>query len=107
MEMLLTGDMVPAARAQELGLINRVVPEADLHAATRALAAQIAAKSPLTVAIGKEAFYRQAEMDLAHAYDYAVGGHDPEHAGARRRGRHRRVPDKAPAALDRHVIPGT
>jgi enoyl-CoA hydratase/carnithine racemase len=71
MEMLLTGDMVPAARARELGLVNRVVPEADLQAATRALAAQIAAKSPLTVSIGKEAFYRQAEMDLASAYDYA------------------------------------
>jgi enoyl-CoA hydratase/carnithine racemase len=71
MEMLLTGDMVPAALARELGLVNRVVPEADLHEATRTLAAQIAAKSPLTVAIGKEAFYRQAEMDLSHAYDYA------------------------------------
>ena len=71
MEMLLTGDMVPAARARELGLINRVVPESDLHAATLALATQIAAKSPLTVAIGKEAFYRQVEMDLSSAYDYA------------------------------------
>jgi enoyl-CoA hydratase/carnithine racemase len=71
MEMLLTGDMVPAARARELGLVNRVVPAQDLRAATLALAEQIAAKSPLTVAIGKEAFYRQAEMDLAAAYDYA------------------------------------
>jgi enoyl-CoA hydratase/carnithine racemase len=71
MEMLLTGDTIPAARARELGLVNRVVPEATLHEATRALAAQIAAKSPMTVAIGKEAFYRQAEMDLSHAYDYA------------------------------------
>jgi enoyl-CoA hydratase/carnithine racemase len=71
MEMLLTGDLIPAARAQQLGLINRVVPEADLPAATRALATQIATKSPLTVAIGKEAFYRQAEMPLAAAYDYA------------------------------------
>jgi enoyl-CoA hydratase/carnithine racemase len=71
MEMLLTGDMVPAVRARELGLINRVVPEADLQTATRTLAAQIAAKSPLTVGIGKEAFYRQAEMDLSTAYDYA------------------------------------
>ena len=71
MEMLLTGDMVSAQRARELGLVNRVVPEAELHAATLALAIQIAAKSPLTVAIGKEAFYRQAEMDLAAAYDYA------------------------------------
>jgi enoyl-CoA hydratase/carnithine racemase len=71
MEMLLTGDLIPAARARDLGLINRVVPDAELPAATRALAARIAAKSPLTVAIGKEAFYRQAEMDLASAYDYA------------------------------------
>ncbi len=71
MEMLLTGDMVPAARARELGLINRVVPEDELQAATLALATQIAAKSPLTVAIGKEAFYRQVEMDLSSAYDYA------------------------------------
>jgi enoyl-CoA hydratase/carnithine racemase len=71
MEMLLTGDLIQADRAQQLGLINRVVPEADLPAATRALATQIATKSPLTVAIGKEAFYRQAEMPLAAAYDYA------------------------------------
>jgi enoyl-CoA hydratase/carnithine racemase len=71
MEMLLTGDMIPATRAKELGLINRVVPETDLRDATLALAAQIAGKSPLTVAIGKEAFYRQAEMNLSDAYDYA------------------------------------
>ena len=71
MEMLLTGELVSAAKAQQLGLINRVVPEADLHQATRAVAAQIASKSPLTVAIGKEAFYRQAEMPLSEAYDYA------------------------------------
>jgi enoyl-CoA hydratase/carnithine racemase len=71
MEMLLTGEAVSALRARELGLVNRVVPEAELHDATRALAAQIAAKSPLSVAIGKEAFYRQAEMDLSRAYNYA------------------------------------
>jgi len=71
MEMLLTGEFVPAGRARELGLVNRVVPDTDLRAATLALAQQIAAKSPLTVAIGKEAFYRQAEMDLAAAYVYA------------------------------------
>jgi enoyl-CoA hydratase/carnithine racemase len=71
MEMLLTGDLIPAARAEALGLINRTVPEPDLAAATRALAEQIASKSPLTVAIGKQAFYRQAELPLAAAYDYA------------------------------------
>jgi len=71
MEMLLTGELVDAPRARELGLINRVVPEADLADATMALAAGIAAKSPLTVAIGKEAFHRQAEMKLTDAYAYA------------------------------------
>jgi len=73
MEMLLTGEMVDAARARELGLINRVVPEPELDTAVAGLAARIAGKSPLTLAIGKEAFYRQAEMDLATAYDYAAG----------------------------------
>ena len=73
MEMLLTGEPVSAARAAELGLVNRVVAGAELGAATRALAGRIAAKSPLTVAIGKQAFHRQAEMDLASAYDYASG----------------------------------
>ena len=68
MEMLLTGDMVPAWRAREIGLVNRVVADAELAVATRALAGQIAAKSPLTLKIGKEAFYRQAEMGLGDAY---------------------------------------
>jgi enoyl-CoA hydratase/carnithine racemase len=72
MEMLLTGDLISADRAREIGLINRVVPEDALDDAVLALAHQIAAKSPLTVAIGKEAFYRQAEMNLADAYDYAA-----------------------------------
>jgi enoyl-CoA hydratase/carnithine racemase len=72
MEMLLTGDLVDAATAKALGLVNRVVPRAELTGATTALASQIAAKSALTVAIGKEAFYRQAELDLAAAYDYAA-----------------------------------
>jgi enoyl-CoA hydratase/carnithine racemase len=71
MEMLLTGDLIDAARARELGLVNRVVPEAELDAAVAALARQIAEKSPLTLAIGKEAFYRQAEMGLGDAYAYA------------------------------------
>jgi enoyl-CoA hydratase/carnithine racemase len=71
MEMLLTGDMVGANDAQRLGLVNRVVADETLEEATLALARQIASKSPLTLAIGKEAFYRQAEMDLAAAYAYA------------------------------------
>ena len=72
MEMLLTGDLIDAARAREIGLVNRVVPEDNLDEAVAALAAQIAAKSPLTLAIGKAAFYRQAELDLDAAYRYAA-----------------------------------
>jgi enoyl-CoA hydratase/carnithine racemase len=71
MEMLLTGDLVDAGRARELGLVNRVVPEATLDAEVGALARQIAAKSALTVKTGKEAFYRQAELPLGQAYAYA------------------------------------
>jgi enoyl-CoA hydratase/carnithine racemase len=71
MEMLLTGDLLPAARAAEIGLINRVVPADTLPEAALALAGQIASKSPLTLKIGKEAFYRQLDMPLAQAYDHA------------------------------------
>jgi enoyl-CoA hydratase/carnithine racemase len=72
MEMLLSGEMIDAATAQALGLVNRVVAETELDAAATALSELIAKKSPLTVAIGKEAFYRQAEMPLADAYAYAA-----------------------------------
>jgi enoyl-CoA hydratase/carnithine racemase len=71
MEMLLTGELIDASRAHALGLVNRVVPESDLDAAVASLAGQIVAKSPLTLAIGKEAFYRQAEMGLDEVYAYA------------------------------------
>lgn len=71
MEMLLTGDLIPAARAEEMGLVNRVVAKADLRDATDALAAQIASKSSYTLAVGKRAFYDQAEMSLTDAYEYA------------------------------------
>ena len=70
-EILYSARRLTSAEALQIGLVNRVVPEAELEAATTALARQIAAKSPLTLAIGKEAFYRQAEMDLASAYGYA------------------------------------
>ena len=70
MEMLLTGDMIDAATAERIGLVNRVVPATELDAATYAIAEKIASKSPLTLAIGKEAFYRQLEMDLDAAYRY-------------------------------------
>jgi enoyl-CoA hydratase/carnithine racemase len=71
MEMLLTGETIDADTAVRLGLINRAVEPAELDAAVAKLAGTIAAKSPLTVAIGKEAFYRQLELDLERAYEYA------------------------------------
>ena len=71
MEMLLTGDLIGAARAREIGLINRIVPAAAPREETLKLAQQIAAKSRVSVAIGKEAFYRQLEMGLTDAYAYA------------------------------------
>jgi enoyl-CoA hydratase/carnithine racemase len=72
MEMLLTGKLVDAATAQAIGLVNRIVPRDRLREAVDGLAREIAGKSALTVAIGKEAFYRQAELDLAAAYRYAA-----------------------------------
>ena len=70
MEMLLTGEMIPAERAEAMGLVNRVVADDDLEAETRALAARIAEKSPKAVKTGIEAFYAQAEMTLDQAYAY-------------------------------------
>ena len=71
MEMLLTGDMTPAARAAEIGLVNRVATENALREATLEMARKIASKSSMTLATGKRAFYAQREMPLAQAYDYA------------------------------------
>ena len=71
MEMLLTGEMVDASTAREFGLINRVVPREYLNQIVTKYAQTIASKSPSTIRIGKEAFYRQAEMGLADAYDHA------------------------------------
>ncbi len=71
MEMLLTGEMIAAEEARRIGLINRVVAPEALIAETDKLAALIATKPHGTLKIGKEAFYRQLEMGLADAYDYA------------------------------------
>ena len=71
MEMLLTGEMIDAARAAEMGLVNRVVEPGREQEEALSLARLIASKSSHTVKIGKEAFYRQAEMSLAGAYRYA------------------------------------
>ena len=71
MEMLLTGDMVDAARAAALGLVNRAVPLAALDSEVWALARRIAGKSRAAVGIGKPTFHAQSEMPLADAYTYA------------------------------------
>lgn len=72
MEMLLTGAAISAEEAARIGLVNRVVAPEALAAETDALARLIASKSPLTVKIGKEAFYAQADMSLDEAYAYTA-----------------------------------
>jgi enoyl-CoA hydratase/carnithine racemase len=69
--MLLTGDPVDARTAAEWGLVNSVVPAGTLREETRKLAARIAEASPVTLAIGKQAFYTQIDLDQAKAYAYA------------------------------------
>jgi enoyl-CoA hydratase/carnithine racemase len=71
LQMLLTGDPVDARTAAEWGLVNSVVPIGMLREETRKLAARIAEASPLTLAIGKQAFYSQIDLDQAKAYAYA------------------------------------
>lgn len=71
MEMLLLGEFVSAGQALDMGLVNRVVADAEVLGEALAMAERIAAKSSATVAIGKEAFYRQVEMPLSEAYEYA------------------------------------
>lgn len=72
MEILLLGEMLDAKSAEDFGLVNRVVPAGEALAGALAMAATIASKSPATVAIGKETFYRQIEMPVAEAYAEAA-----------------------------------
>ncbi|HWB10802.1 MAG TPA: enoyl-CoA hydratase [Pirellulales bacterium] len=72
LEMLLTGEPISAARAYELGLVNRVVPEAELDAAVAALVNPILAASPLVIRLGKAAFYDQLSLDEHTAYERAT-----------------------------------
>ena len=71
MRMLLTGDLVGAEEALAIGLISHTAPAGELTEAAMSLAATIAAKSPATLRIGKEAFYRQIELPLPDAYAFA------------------------------------
>ncbi len=72
MHMLLTGDFISAQIAQQYGLVNEVVPPAELEQATLALAQKIIAKSAHAIKLGKEMFYKQLPMDLSDAYAYAA-----------------------------------
>jgi enoyl-CoA hydratase/carnithine racemase len=72
MEMLLTGETIDASTAKDFGLINRIVPKQYLTQVVNKYASVIASKSPLTLKIGKEAFYRQLDMPVEEAYDYAA-----------------------------------
>ena len=71
-EMLFTGEFISAARAAEIGLINRTAPDDRLDEATDDLAEAIAANSTVTTRSGKKMFYRQLELDLEDAYDFAA-----------------------------------
>jgi enoyl-CoA hydratase/carnithine racemase len=71
MEMLLTGKLVDAATAADWGLVNHVVPAEELESETRRLACQIADASSFTVALGKQAYYTQIDLDQPKAYAYA------------------------------------
>jgi len=70
MEMLLTGDMINAEKAKEIGLINNYFQTEKLTNETMILANKIASKSSMTVSMGKSAFYTQSELDLSAAYEY-------------------------------------
>ncbi len=72
MEMLLTGETIDASTAKDFGLVNRIVPKQYLTQVVTKYASVIAGKSPLTLRIGKEAFYRQLEMPVEEAYGYAA-----------------------------------
>jgi enoyl-CoA hydratase/carnithine racemase len=73
MEMLLTGEMISAERAEAIGLINRVVAPGHEREEALKLAKIIAAKSSIALKLGKTAFYRQLPMSLAEAYEYTSG----------------------------------
>jgi enoyl-CoA hydratase/carnithine racemase len=71
LEMLFTGLAISAEEAERYGLVNKVVPADRLAAETFSLAKHIIQASPLTLALGKQSFYRQVEAEEKQAYDYA------------------------------------
>ena len=71
LHMLLTGDFISAQTAQQYGLVNEIVPAADLEQSTITLAQKIVARSAHAIKLGKDMFYQQLPMDLSEAYAYA------------------------------------
>ena len=71
METLLTGDLISADKAAEIGLINNVFNDKEIKNNVELKALKISQKSAMTLKIGKEAFYKQVSMTLSDAYDYA------------------------------------
>jgi enoyl-CoA hydratase/carnithine racemase len=69
-ELLLLGDRIDAKEAERIGIVNRVVPEAEFDSAVREWAAKLASKSPLIMRLGKDAMYRQLDMPFEDALDY-------------------------------------
>jgi enoyl-CoA hydratase/carnithine racemase len=82
MEILLTGDPLTAARAYEVGLVNRVVPDADLRAETQALAERIAGNAPLSVRAAKQTAYLSARMGMGEAFAEAERIWEPVYGSA-------------------------
>ncbi|MDB3858225.1 enoyl-CoA hydratase [Pelagibacteraceae bacterium] len=71
MEMLLTGELISSEKAEKIGLINKVIDDSNLQSYTLKMALKISKKSSMTIKIGKKAFYKQVDMTLSEAYDYA------------------------------------
>ncbi len=72
MEMLLLGDLIDATEAKRFGLINDVFGSEELHEKVMEVARVICSKSPYVLKMGKETFYKQLDMDLEEAYEYAT-----------------------------------
>lgn len=70
LELLFYGDLITAKEALSMGLINRVIPEAELDKETRSWASALARKSPLALQIAKEAFYVAADLEYCKAFEY-------------------------------------
>tara|TARA_E500000331_G_C17205440_1_gene691177 strand:- start:599 stop:1408 length:810 start_codon:yes stop_codon:yes gene_type:complete len=71
MEMLLSGEFVSSEKAEKIGLVNKSIDDSSLKKQTLEMAIKISKKSAMTLKIGKEAFYKQIDMTLSDAYDYA------------------------------------